>query len=200
MFRGIVAAVCLFAMPLATITPILNAADHRDAPGVDGAGEGDITDVFAFLDPANNGNLVLAMGVNPFAVPGATSSYRFSPDYLYQFKIDRYGTYKEDFVIQVQFQNTTSGQQATVNVGTPDPNTIGAVNQPLVNPGSSISGPVGQVFGDPNSIQAFTGLRDDPFVRVRRDGRSVVLALRDPRGDQRLNYTFPLVDHARGEL
>jgi hypothetical protein len=43
-------------------------------------------------------------------------------------------------------------------------------------------------------------LRDDPFVRVRREARSVVLALRNPRGDERLNYTFPLVDRARGEL
>src|SRR5580704_19728906 len=106
MLRRILAAVCLVGTPLVTLAPTLEAADHRDAPGVDGAGEGDITDVFAFLDPGNSGRLVLAMGVNPFAVPGATPSYRFSPDYLYQFKIDRHGTYKEDFVVQVQFENT----------------------------------------------------------------------------------------------
>ncbi|HEX6894280.1 MAG TPA: DUF4331 family protein [Bryobacteraceae bacterium] len=162
--RNFIAALCLAAAPLLFLTGPVNAADHRDAPGVDGAGEGDITDVFAFLDPTDASKLVLAMGVNPFAVPGAGPTYRFSPDYLYQFKIDRYGTYKEDFVVQVQFQNTPTGQQATVNVGSPDPNAIGAVNQPLLNPNSSISGPVGGVFGDPNSIQAFTGLRDDPFV------------------------------------
>src|SRR5262249_3381843 len=137
---------------------------HRDAPGVDGAGEGDITDVFAFLDPNNAGKLVLAMGVNPFAVPSANPTYRFSPDYLYQFKIDRSGTYVEDLVVQIQFQNTPTGHQATVNVSPADPNAVGAVNQVLVNPLSSISGPVGGVFGDPDSIQAFTGLRDDPFV------------------------------------
>jgi len=44
------------------------------------------------------------------------------------------------------------------------------------------------------------GLRDDRFVRVRTDGPSVVLALRARGADERLNYTFPLVDHARGEL
>ncbi len=43
-------------------------------------------------------------------------------------------------------------------------------------------------------------LRDDPFVRLRVDGRSVVLALRRAGGDERLSYTFPLVDRARGEL
>jgi hypothetical protein len=142
----------------------LKAADHRDAPGVDGAGEGDITDVFAFLNPNNAGRLVLAMGVNSFAVPSAGPTYRFSTDYLYQFKLDLTGTYKENFVVQVRFQNTSSGQQAFVAVDRPDPNRVGSVNELLLFPNSTIDGPVGQVFGDPNSIQAFTGLRDDPFV------------------------------------
>ncbi len=164
MIRYILTAACLMSVPLGLLAPRAKAADHRDAPGVDGAGEGDITDVFAFLDPNNSGRLVLAMGVNPFALPGATPSYRFSPDYLYQFKIDRFNTFNEDFVVQVQFENTPTGQQAYVSVGTPDPNAVGSVNQILFSPNSKIDGPTGGVFGDSNSIQAFTGLRDDPFV------------------------------------
>ena len=69
-FRSVLAA-GLMAVSLFTATPTARAADHRDAPGVDGAGEGDITDVFAFLNPTNRGRLVLAMGVNPFAIPAA---------------------------------------------------------------------------------------------------------------------------------
>jgi hypothetical protein len=149
---------------MALFAPRLNAADHRDAPGVDGAGEGDITDVFAFLDPANSGRMVLAMGVNPFAVPAAVPSYRFSKDYLYQFKIDLNGDYQEDLVFQITFQNNGTGQQAFVNVDSPDPNFVGALNQLLVGANSQISGPTGGTFGDPASIQVFTGLRDDPFV------------------------------------
>jgi len=150
-------------MPLA-LPPGLKAADHRDAPGVDGAGEGDITDVFAFLDPSNNGRLVLAMGVNPFAAPAASPTYRFSPDYLYQFKIDRSGSYKEDFVVQLRFENTPTGQQVFVSADSPDPNTVGAVNQLLVGATVALDGPVGSAFGDPANIQVFAGLRDDPFV------------------------------------
>jgi Domain of unknown function (DUF4331) len=164
MFRRTLAAACMLAMPLMTLAPAVRGADHRDAPGTDAAAEGDITDVFAFLSPTNSGRIVLAMGVNSFAVPSATSSYRFSPEYLYQFKIDRFGTYKEDFVVQVHFENTSSGQQAFVSVGTPDPNAVGAVNQLLVGANSNIDGPTGGTFGDPASIQVFTGLRDDPFV------------------------------------
>src|ERR1700739_2040021 len=63
------------------------ASDHRDSPTADANGEGDITDIFAFLDPNDSSQLVLIMNVNPFAVPAETPTYRFSPDFLYQFKI-----------------------------------------------------------------------------------------------------------------
>jgi len=42
-------------------------------------------------------------------------------------------------------------------------------------------------------------LREDPFVELRSQGRSLVLGLRRV-ADERLNWTFPLVDRARGEL
>lgn len=159
----------ILALPLAALlySPlnIVRAADHRDAPAVDGLGEGDITDVFAFLDPNNPQRLVVAMGVNPLAVPALLHSYRFSTDYLYQFKIGLDLNSKEDFVIQVAFDNTDTGQNARIYLGKPDPNYIGAENRIL--PGDPyFSGPVGQVIGNtgPFDVQAFTGLRDDPFV------------------------------------
>jgi hypothetical protein len=154
----------LLAGALLIVPPAVRAADHRDAPAVDGAGEGDITDVFAFLDPNDRSRLILAMGVNPFAVPAATHSYRFSPDYLYQFKIDRTGSFREDFVIQVRFDNTDTGQTARVHVGVPDPGYVGANNLWLENAPSQIATPTGVIFGTPDQIQVFTGLRDDPFV------------------------------------
>jgi uncharacterized protein DUF4331 len=154
----------LLAVPTLVTPPPLRAADHRDAPAVDGAGEGDITDVFAFLDPNDRSRLIVAMGVNPFAVPAATHSYRFSKDYLYQFKIDRAGTAREDFVIQVRFDDTATGQTAHVRVGSPDPAYVGTNNLYLADAPSQVDTPTGQVFGTPNDIQVFTGLRDDPFV------------------------------------
>src|SRR5216684_7288322 len=110
--------------------PPLRAADHRDAPAVDGAGEGDISDIFAFLDPKDSGRLIMIMGVNPFSVPSIVQNYRFSKDFLYQFKIDRQGTYKEDFVVQIRFDNTPSTSQiAHVRVAVPDPGYVGTYNQ-----------------------------------------------------------------------
>jgi hypothetical protein len=165
MFRRVLTAAFLITLPLISLAPSVKGADHRDAPGVDGAGEGDITDVFAFLNPSNSGRIVLAMGVNPFSIPGEIQSYRFSTEYLYQFKIDRFNTGNEDFVVQVRFQDKADGsQQAFVSVGTPDSNSVGAVNRPLIGANSNLDGPSGGIFGDANSIQVFTGQRDDPFV------------------------------------
>src|SRR5438046_10423348 len=96
---------CLLLVLLSLAAIPVRAADHRDAPFVDGAPEGDITDVFAFIDPNDSSRLVLAMGVNSFAVPSAPGTYSFSPDYLYQFKIDGNGDGVEDHVVQIKFHN-----------------------------------------------------------------------------------------------
>ena len=140
------------------------AADHRDAPAVDGAGEGDITDVFAFLDPNNPSRVVVAMGVNSLAVPFLTHSYRFSNKYLYQFKFDDAGTYEEHLVIQLLFEDTSKGQIAHVRIGVPDPGYVGANNVYLADAPVKLNGPIGTMATSNGDVQVFTGLRDDPFV------------------------------------
>ncbi len=162
--RFVLSTIALLIASLSIGNSPLRAADHRDAPAVDGAGEGDITDVFAFLDPSNSTRLILAMGVNPVAVPFLIQSYRFSPDFLYQFKLDLSGSYKEDLVVQFKFENTDSGQTAHVRIGVPDAGYVGASNLYLKNAPSQFDIPTGTMVGDPNDIQVFTGLRDDPFV------------------------------------
>jgi Domain of unknown function (DUF4331) len=151
-------AAVLFYAPART-----KAADHRDAPTVDGLPEGDITDVYAFLDPNDASKLVLIMNVNPFAVPGSSPTYRYSPDFLYQFKIDNTGDAVEDQVIQVQFVGT--GVPQTVQVfGPVAPSSTGArANKPSGTP--TVTGLTGVTLTDSTAqMEVFTGLRDDPFV------------------------------------
>jgi hypothetical protein len=155
---------CAFALTLLAILPLqpLVAADHREAPAVNGAGEGDITDVFAFLDPNDANRVILAMGLNPFAVPAVTGSYKFSPDFLYQFKVDTSGDAREDFVVQVVFDGVPPAQSYRVYISNPDPSDTGAVNR-RSSAEVILQGAVGGVTtaGD---VTAFVGLRDDPFV------------------------------------
>ena len=142
------------------------ASDHRDSPTADANGEGDITDIFAFLDPNDVSQLVFIMDVNPFAVPAETPSYRFSPNFLYQFKIANDQQAVEDLVIQAVFEDvatTTCASGQTVKIyGPARPQVTGTKNIVLEHQ-PSVKGCTGQTLQQGN-IQVFTGLRDDPFV------------------------------------
>jgi Domain of unknown function (DUF4331) len=142
------------------------ASDHRDSPTADANAEGDITDIFAFLDPNDASQLVLIMDVNPFAVPAETPTYRFSADFLYQFKIAHDPRAVEDLVIQAVFTDVptttcASGQEISI-YGPARPEVTGAKNKVLeIRP--RVKGCTGQTLQQ-GSMQVFTGLRDDPFV------------------------------------
>jgi hypothetical protein len=156
------------AMPLLFLLPApqARAADHRDSPTAEGAPEGDITDFFAFLDPNNSGNLVLILNVNPFSLPAEMTTYVFSNDYLYQFKVDTVGNGTENQVIQVRFQpalktECPSGQGVLV-YGPAPPVKPGATNS-LVTEFPTVTACTGSVVTQ-NGVSVFAGVRDDPFV------------------------------------
>ncbi len=144
----------------------LLASDHRESPTADANGEGDITDIFAFLDPNNPSQLVLIMNVNPFAVPAETPSYRYSTNFLYQFKIARDEHAVEDLVIQAVFEDVAtttcaSGQMIKV-YGPARPRVTGTKNI-VLRGAPTVTGCTGTTLSEGN-MQVFTGLRDDPFV------------------------------------
>jgi Domain of unknown function (DUF4331) len=142
------------------------ASDHRESPTADANGEGDITDIFAFLDPNDSTQLVLIMNVNPFAVPAETPSYKYAPNFLYQFKIANDPHAVEDLVIQAVFANVgtttcASGQTVTI-YGPARPEVTGTTNI-VSETQPSVKGCTGQTLQQ-GHMQVFTGLRDDPFV------------------------------------
>jgi hypothetical protein len=127
--------------------------------------------VYAFVN-ANNGNVVLAMTVNPFTAPGINPA--FSPDVLYQFKIDNSGDPSEDLVIQITFDPPTgkaSNPDQMFHVTGPEkPQKTGAVTSLLKSSKTStpISGPISNsssafTTDASTGIKVFAGARDDPF-------------------------------------
>lgn len=136
-------------------------SDHREAPTVDGLPEGDITDVYSFVDPVDSTKVDFIMNVNPFASPAEGASYAFSPDLLYQFKIDNTGDYVEDQVIQIKFDQPGQKQTASVYMGTPT--TTGARNT-LLTSAPVTTAPFGVIPTPGTGVTAFVGVRDDPFV------------------------------------
>lgn len=95
------------------------AADHRDSGSVDALPEGDLTDVFAFVDPANTNNVVLILPVDPFSNPSELPSLRFSEELLYQYKINNGGSTLEDLVVQFNIHGGRGAQTYDVVIGTP---------------------------------------------------------------------------------
>ena len=140
-------------------------ADHRDAPGVNEDPRADINDIYAFLNP-NNGNVVLAMTVNPFQIGGAPG-IAFGQDVLYEFKIDNTGDNVEDLVVQATFGaivSSSTPQQFNVR-GPAKPRTAGQASSLLLQDSPSISGTADGTIATANGpiVKAFAGLRDDPF-------------------------------------
>ena len=147
---------------------LAQAADHSDAPvlGSQTRQDANITDVHAFVvGPPTNPNLVLSMATNP-AIPPTADSYRFPTDVTFEFNID---------------------MDAAVNTAVDPSGDGGIILDPnRINEDISFSirfqedGSLrlqqksrGVVMEDPQMVNWFAGLRDDPFIRTPRVGRNI---------------------------
>ncbi len=164
---AVIVAVAATTVSLVTLGPTKHLAkvygsDHREAPTVDGLPEGDLTDVYTFTDPNDSSRVDFIMNVNSFAVPGENGSYAFSPDMLYQFKIDNTGDAREDLVIQVKFD--TTGQTQTASIYGPAAPTVTGARNTLLSGTPTTTAKFGVIPTVGSGVTAFVGLRDDPFV------------------------------------
>jgi hypothetical protein len=74
----------------------------------------DLTDLYAFPKPGDAEKSVLIMNVHPSAVvdpPGPTTSEPFSPDALYEIRIDTDGDAVADITYRVRFSSSEDGTQ-----------------------------------------------------------------------------------------
>ena len=79
----------------------LFASSHREAPITALDQKADITDWYAFVDPAKPDHVVMILNVDPFLEPGNGPNYfPFDPGILYEMKIDN----NHDGVPDVTFQ------------------------------------------------------------------------------------------------
>jgi hypothetical protein len=156
------AIVALAGLGTATALRTLHSSDHQDTPEVELSPRMDINDVYAFpskSDPANR--IVLVMTTSSPLTPAQSASAAFDMDLLYQLKIDNTGDGIEDLVIQFTASDNTTSQAISMR-GPVAPVMIGATTT-NVNVAPAVSGPINTVLGDPNGIQLFAGVRDDPF-------------------------------------
>lgn len=144
----------------ALIGLMLYAADHIDAPNVQG-GTSDITDFYAFQAEDTN-NLVFVANVQGLLSPSATSEAKFDENVLIEFNIDNNDDKIEDLVIQAvprdgkmyffgPYKPSMTGVKSLLPQ---DGSEYGVAISPYkVNP----------VIGNKNGMKFFAGPRDDPF-------------------------------------
>src|SRR5262249_10224298 len=112
------------ALLLTLSAPVARAADHRDGPiFVGGPPSADIADVYFFLDPNDNNQLVVIAALSRFIVPGeAISSAVFDSKFRFRFNFEITGDAVADKTIDVTFSKKTSpttAQTATIRFSSP---------------------------------------------------------------------------------
>jgi Domain of unknown function (DUF4331) len=156
---GVVAVFAALAATLAT-TRNSRASDHQDTPEVELSPRMDINDVYAF--PGSSADrIALVLTTSSPITPAQSAGAAFDPNLLYQLKIDNTGDGVEDKIIQITFSGTGASQQVTVR-GPVAPAQTGTMNT-LVTSGPSTRGATNTNLGSAMGIQAFAGIRDDPF-------------------------------------
>ncbi len=100
----------LLALVLVGFAPTAtNASSHREAPLISSDPDADGTDFYMFMSPTTPGNVVLIANYIPFSAPeGAPNFNSFSPNVLYEIKIDTTGDGLPNITYQFEFETVRS--------------------------------------------------------------------------------------------
>lgn len=186
MKTGTNAKCALFAAATLVLTgiiqpPPLRAADHGDSPTV-GSDQGcDLADLYAFLDPNDNSQVVLIATLRGFIVPSEAGNFgNFDPAIRLRFNIENTGDAKPDTFIDVTFTKRqviapakSPSQKANITFSGKVPSSLAGVKGRFtadVSQPSLAVDPPAQIVTDLSSaknanpgIKFFAGLVDDPF-------------------------------------
>jgi len=127
----------------------------------------DLTDVYAFPKPGDADKSILIMNVHPSAVvdpPGPTTTEPFSPEALYEFRIDTDGDAVADITYRVRFSSSEDGSQTATlrRVEGAQATGTGDDGQIIVEAAPVSTGRNARVT-DAGGYRFFAGWRSDPF-------------------------------------
>jgi len=127
----------------------------------------DLTDLYAFPKPGEADKSILIMNVHPSAVvdpPGPSTAEPFSPEALYELKIDTDGDTVADIAYRVRFSSSEDGSQtATLRyVEGAQAAGTGDGGQVIVKAAPVSTGQDGHVT-ESSGYRFFAGWRSDPF-------------------------------------
>ncbi len=177
-----------FWLPVASV----NASDHIDGPQLANDHASDINDMYFFLDPNDNTEVVMIMTINPFLISSEIIGQAiFDHNLRYRFEIENNGDARTDRFIDVSFTRGV-GREIEPQIATirlPDGNTFTApTNIPSQGADTpDIEPPELPVTNDAASgVSFFAGVTDDPFfLDNTAANRFVLSSIRDPGNPDR---------------
>ena len=127
----------------------------------------DLTDLYAFPKPGDASKSILIMNVHPSAgvnPPGPTTDVAFSPDAIYELRIDTNGDKVADIAFRVQFTSSKGGTQTATlrRVEGAQAAGIGDEGQVIIE-GAPVSTGTDTHVTDAGDYRFFAGWRSDPF-------------------------------------
>jgi len=127
----------------------------------------DFTDLYAFPKPGETGKSILVMNVHPSAVvnpPGPTTAEPFSPEALYEFRIDTDGDGVADITFGVRFSSREDGSQTATVRRLEGARAVGRSDsgQVIVEAAAVSTGRNAHVT-EAGGYRFFAGWRSDPF-------------------------------------
>jgi hypothetical protein len=127
----------------------------------------DFTDLYAFPKPGEAGKSILVMNVHPSAVvnpPGPTTAEPFSPEALYEFRIDTDGDGVADITFGVRFSSREDGSQTATVRRLEGARAVGRSDsgQVIVEAAAVSTGRNAHVT-EAGGYRFFAGWRSDPF-------------------------------------
>ena len=162
-------AVVLGASFLGAGIPAARAADHGDAPNASNDVAGDINDVYAFLDPSDNNQVVIIVTLRGFIAAGENANQgQFDHRILTAIELEATGDAQADAFIAVTFSpqaTRTTPQTATVTAVLPNGSSIPLFTAPTTISSTAATAPPQTVTlnAGGTGIDFFAGMTDDPF-------------------------------------
>jgi hypothetical protein len=127
----------------------------------------DLTDLYAFPKPGEVDKSILIMNVHPSAVvnpPGPTTAQPFSPEALYELKIDTDGDAIANITYAVRFSSSKDGSQTATLRRIEGAHTTGTVDGgQIIVEAAPVSMSRDARVTDAGGYRFFAGWRSDPF-------------------------------------
>jgi len=142
---------------------VVRASDHLDSPRAVANPQADITDVFCFTSPENPSNVVLAMGVAPYA--SASSSFSAQVDYVFRVR-------RVTAPVPLTFDPTSLDVTCNFDNSTPQAVTCSAPGGLVAR--SIVGDTTGGDAGPGSAMRVFAGLRSDPAFFDRQGGLATI--------------------------